>query len=85
VLEFYSALHGRHRVETYGLAKPTAVKALRALAPTVPEIDPATAEDGEPGDHPRCPICSVEMIACPSWTRVVGGDGRYETGPPVLH
>lgn len=70
VLEFYVALHGRHRVETYGLAKPSAKIEIGEVLPGVSDAEPD-------GTTPSCPTCKRPMVALPCWFRVPGGAGRY--------
>ena len=55
-LRFYLALRGRHRVESYGLARKRA-----------PE-DEAEAEDVEPGDDAaHCPTCKATLRPLVGW------------------
>lgn len=65
VIEFFLALHGRHRVETYGLAKQPAEHEAAACDDVAGEsYEPRDLEEGDDSTSkgpPKCPECDEPM------------------------
>lgn len=58
VMRFFLALHGRHRVETYGLARPRTLGEEKI-------VDDVTPKDTDEQGRPCCPVCEKAMdYAC---------------------